>query len=120
MAGVATPVTLALTEKGPTAPFAVKADEVAAPDESVVVVKVMAPRANVPLAPLAGAVNVTDTPPTGLPPESLTVATSGAANGVLIGALWPSPPVAVIDAGGPTTLVTVKLAPKLATNADTL
>jgi hypothetical protein len=39
---------------------------------------------NVALAPVAGAVNVTLTPATGLPPESLTTAISVLANAVLI------------------------------------
>jgi hypothetical protein len=45
------------------------------------------PLANVPLAPLAGAANVTTTPLTGLLLASVTVATRGAANAALIGAL---------------------------------
>jgi hypothetical protein len=49
---------------------------------------------NVPLAPEAGAVKVTETPLTGLPPF-VTVATNGLANAVLIVALCPPPLVAV-------------------------
>ena len=62
------------------------------------------------LAPLAGPVNVTVTPLTGLPPASFTVATNGAAKTVLIWALWPPPPVAVMVAGGPALLVSEKVA----------
>ena len=62
-------------------------DEVATPDESVETVNVVAPPAKVPLAPLPGAVNVTDAPATGLPPASFTVATNGDAKAVLMGAL---------------------------------
>ena len=64
------------------------------------VVAVLLP-AKLPLAPLAGAVNVTVTPCTGLPPLSFTVATSAAANAVLMAALCGVPPVAVIDAAVP-------------------
>ena len=60
------------------------------------VVAVLLP-AKLPLAPVAGAVNVTVTPCTGLPPLSFTVATSAAANAVLIAALCGVPLVAVID-----------------------
>jgi hypothetical protein len=83
----------------------VNVDEVATPDELVETVWEVPPPAKVPLAPLDGAVNVTDAPLTGLPPESFTVATNGAANAVLMGALCPPPLVAVIDPGGPAVLV---------------
>jgi hypothetical protein len=77
----------------------------------VFVVAVFAPPANVPLAPLVGAVNVTTTPlPTGLFPASVTVATNGAANAVLIAALCPEPLVTVTFAGGPARLVNEKFA----------
>ena len=74
------------------------------------VVAVFTPPAKLPLAPDAGAVNVTVTPCTGLPPLSFTVATSGAANAVLIAALCGVPLVAVIDAAAPAVLVSAKLA----------
>ena len=59
----------------PGVPLAVNAADVATPD--VLVVAVLIPPANVPLAPLAGAVKATITPLTGLLPESLTVTTNG-------------------------------------------
>jgi len=46
---------------------------VAVPVPSVIAL-VVSPVEKVPLAPLAGAVNVTVTPGTGLPPESFTTA----------------------------------------------
>jgi hypothetical protein len=73
------------------------------------VVAVFTPPTKVPLAPLAGAVNVTDTPPTGLFPASRTVACSCAANGVLIAVLWDVPAVAVMLAGGPVTVNSIPL-----------
>jgi hypothetical protein len=60
------------------------------------VVAVFTPPANVPLAPLPGAVKVTVAPATGFPPLSFTVATSGAANAVLIVALCGVPLVAAM------------------------
>ena len=74
------------------------------------VVTVFTPPAKLPLAPVAGAVNVTVTPCTGLPPLSFTVATSAAANAVLMAALCGVPLVAVIDAAVPAVLVNAKLA----------
>ena len=68
------------------------------------------PPANVPLAPLPGDVNVTTTPLTGLFPASVTVATSGAANAVLIVALCPEPLVTATFAGGAPTFVNAKFA----------
>ncbi len=68
------------------------------------------PPAKVPLAPLAGAVNVTTTPLTGLFPASVTVATKGALNAVLIAVLWPEPLVTATFAGGPAKLDREKLA----------
>jgi hypothetical protein len=77
------PVALATTLYGPPAvAFAVNAADVATP--LAFVVAVFTPPANVPLAPLAGGVNVTMTPLTGLLPASVTVATRGAAKAVLI------------------------------------
>jgi hypothetical protein len=55
--------------------------------------------ANVPLAPVAGAVKTTKAPLTGDPPI-VTVATSGAANAVLSAALCGVPLVAAIDCAG--------------------
>jgi hypothetical protein len=69
--------------------------EVATPDPFVAAV--ITPPANVPLAPSVGALKVTTTPePTGLPIEFFTIAESCVENALLIGVLWPPPPVAVI------------------------
>jgi hypothetical protein len=76
----------------------------------VVSISVVFPFANVPLACVAGALNVTTTALTGFEPLSSTVATSGAANAVLIGALCGVPLVAVIAAGAPAMFVRSKLA----------
>jgi hypothetical protein len=103
------PVALATTVYGPPAvAFAVKVAEVATP--LVFVVAVFAPPANVPLAPLVGGVNVTSTPLTGLFPASVTVATKGAPNAVLIVALCPEPLVTATLAAGPTVFVNEKFA----------
>jgi hypothetical protein len=85
--------------------FAVKTAEVATP--LAFVVAVFAPPANVPLAPVAGGVNVTTVPLTGLFALSLTVATNGAPNAVLTAALWGVPLVAAIEAAGPAVFVRV-------------
>lgn len=83
-----TPLTLAVILYGPPAvPFAVKTGDVATPDAFVVTEAVVPPPAKLPLAPLPGAVNVTETPLAGFPPASFTVATNGAANAVVICAL---------------------------------
>ena len=87
--------------------MAVNTVEVATP--LALVVAVLLP-AKLPLAPDAGAVNVTVTPCTGLPPLSFTVATSGAANAVLMAALCGVPLLAVIVAAVPAALVSAKLA----------
>ena len=68
------------------------------------------PPANVPLAPLAGGVKVTTTPLTGLFPESVTVATRGAANAVLIVAFCGVPLVAATFAAAPALFVREKFA----------
>jgi len=88
--------------------LAVNSAEVATP--LAFVVAVFTPPANVPLAPLPGAVNVTTTPLTGLFPESVTVATNGAPNAVLIAALCPDPLVTATLAAGPTRFVNEKFA----------
>lgn len=105
LAGRFTPTTVAATLYEPTAAFAVNAGEVATPEALVVAVAVVPPPANVPLAPLLGAVKVTETPPTRLPPASLTVADKGKPKVVPICALWPLPPVAVTDAAAPAVFV---------------
>jgi hypothetical protein len=103
------PVALATTLYGPpTVAFAVNVPDVATP--LVFEVAVFTPPANVPPAPLPGGVNVTTTPPTGLFPASVTVATNGAANVVLIVALWPEPLVTTTFAAAPTRLVREKFA----------
>jgi hypothetical protein len=107
LADVETPATLAVTVKLPAWVLAVNTVDVATPDEFVVAV--FAP-ANLPEAPLLGAVNVTVTPLTPLPPEFFTVTTSGLANVVLMVALCGVPLVAVIDATVPAMLVSAKLA----------
>src|SRR5712691_11650599 len=109
LAGVATPATDAVTLYGPPAvAFAVNVAEVATP--LALVVAVFTPPAKVPLAPLVGAVNVTNTPFTGLFPASFTVACSCVANAVLIAALCGVPAVAVMLAGAPARLVNEKFA----------
>jgi hypothetical protein len=62
---------------------------------------------NVPLAPEAGAVKVTETPLTGTPPF-VTVATNGLANAVLIVALCP-PPLVAARVFVPEVLVSAKV-----------
>ena len=74
------------------------------------VVAVFTPPAKVPLAPAAGGVNVTSTPLTGLFPASVTVATRGAANAVLITAFCGVPLVAATLVAGPVLLVRAKFA----------
>ena len=90
--------------------LAVKTVEVATPDELVWAVAVVPPPAKVPLAPLDGAVNVTVALGTRKLLTSLTVTESGAEKAVESAALWVTPPVAVMDAGVPTTMVTFKVA----------
>jgi hypothetical protein len=64
---------------------------------------------NVPLAPLLGAVNVTVTPLTGLPPPSFTVACSAVPNVLPTAALWGAPALATMLAGTAAVLVKSKL-----------
>lgn len=92
--------------------FAVNVDAVTTPLALVVAVTTvppLAPPAKVPLAPLAGAENVTVALFTGFPPLSFTVACK-AANALLMTTLCVAPPVAVIVAAGPVRLVRLKLA----------
>jgi hypothetical protein len=63
------------------------------------VVAVFAPPAKAPLAPVAGAVNVTTAPLTGDPP-AVTVATRGAPNARLMVWVWGVPLVAEIVVTG--------------------
>jgi hypothetical protein len=80
--------------------LAAKADATATPVQSVVAVAVLVPVSEkVPLAPLAGAVNVTAAPGTGLLFASVTV-TAGRIGKVRdVGAVCEAPAPAVIDAG---------------------
>ncbi|HTW61095.1 MAG TPA: hypothetical protein VMD55_04755, partial [Terracidiphilus sp.] len=67
-AGAAAPEVVAVTVYGPPAvAFALNADEVASPLALVVSVSVAVPLLNVPLAPEAGAVKVTEAPLSGEP-----------------------------------------------------
>lgn len=108
VAGVDTPAAVALTVYVPAVLLAVNAAEVATPFASVVAV--LTPPANVPLAPVLGAVKVTVTPLTGLDELSFTVTTKGAENAPLTATLCEAPLVAVIDAAAPAALVRLKFA----------
>jgi hypothetical protein len=92
----------------PAVLLAVSAGAVATPLELVTAVAV-AEDPKVALAPVDGAVNVTVTPVTGLPPESFTVAWSAVAKAVLAIVLCGVPAVAVMLAGT-AVLVRLKLA----------
>src|SRR5205085_1647446 len=86
---VVRPAALAATLYGPPAVvFAVNAVAVAIPLALVVASVVFVPFANVPLAPVAGAVKATLTPATGLLLASLTVTARVVANAVPIFADW--------------------------------
>lgn len=74
------------------------------------VVAVATPPAKLPLAPVVGAWKVTTAPLTGFPPASVTFATSGAANAVLICALCGVPLFAAIANASPVRLVSAKAA----------
>src|SRR5690348_10384954 len=76
----------------------------------VVAVAVLVPPAKVPLAPVDGAANVTIVPLTGFDLLSNTVATNGAANAVLMGALCGVPPVAATMVAAPAEFVRKKFA----------
>jgi hypothetical protein len=82
---------------------------VATPPVTVSTVIVAVPFENVPLAPVAGAVNVTDAPTTGLLLASVTVACSGFVNAVPIRMFCGVPAVAAMFAGGRALLVRLKL-----------
>jgi hypothetical protein len=51
------------------------------------------------LAPVAGRVNVTAAPATGLPLESFTAASKGVENAPFTAALWPDPWIAAMATG---------------------
>jgi len=93
--------------------LAVKTAAVATPFAPVVAVMVrppFVPPLNVPLAPVDGAVKVTTTPFSKLPPLSFTVTARLVLNAVLITELCGVPAVAVTDAGAPAKLVKEKSA----------
>jgi hypothetical protein len=71
---------------------------------------VAVPFEKVPLAPLLGAWNVTDTPLKGLLAPSVTLACSDIAKAVLIAALCGVPPATVMIAATPGLFVRLKLA----------
>src|SRR6202166_3345708 len=101
LAGVDTPAAVAVTVYAPEIPLALNTGEDATPLAFVVTVVVFVPvSAKVPLAPPAGAANVTKTPLVGDPPV-VTVATRGAAKAVLIVVVCGVPPVAAIAAAEP-------------------
>jgi len=84
--------------------------EVATPLALVTAVFTLRPPANVPVALIPGTtVNVTVTPPTGLPPASFTIACSGDAKAVLIAAVWGVPLPAAIVAGAVVVFASEKL-----------
>jgi hypothetical protein len=95
----------------PTVVLAVKVEVVALPFASVTSVSVFVPFANVPLAPEAGAVNVTEAPATGFPYTSTTFATRGSANAESSSVLWGVPLPTEIESGGPEVFDTLKESP---------
>ena len=114
------PVKSAVTVYGPpVVPFAVKADAVATPLVPVESVSVVFPLvANVPLAPVAGAVNVTITPLTGLLSLSTTVACRDVPKAVETAPLCVPPLVALIPAGVPAEFDRLKVAGVVAPVAE--
>jgi hypothetical protein len=79
--------------------LAVKVGAIAIPLVLVCTLAVINP-ANVPLAPLPGAVNVTVTPLTGVPPL-VTVACNAVPKAVVTAVLCPLPPLLVITEAAP-------------------
>ena len=75
--------------------LAVNCEAVAMPLPLVVTVTVVVEFAKVPLAPLPGAVKVTETPLTGFP-DSVTVAARLVAKALPTAVLWGVPALAVI------------------------
>ncbi len=104
-AGAETPGADALTLYCPAMPFAV-AVTLARPEAFVVAGE----PAMAAEAPEPGGVKVTETPATGLPLPSFTIATSAAPNAVLTVVLWPPPALAVMVVAAPAVLVSEKLA----------
>lgn len=101
-AGVATPAAVAVTVYEPSVGLARNAGAVAMPLAFVVTVGFAA---NVPVAPEAGAANVTETPLTTLWAASFTTAWNGVANVLLMPAVCGVPATAVMDAAGPGRFV---------------
>ena len=105
------PVAAAVTVYGPPAiEFAVNGAD-AIPEAFVGTTIVAVLLLNAPVAPVAGAVNVTFTPETGLPPASFTVTAKGLVKAVLIFAdCGVEPAFGVIVAGAPVIFVSEKFA----------
>jgi len=106
---VVSPVAAAVTVYGPPdVPFAVNGAD-ATPDAFVATMIVAVALLNLPDAPDPGAVNVTFTPGTGLPPASFTVTAKALAKAVLtVADCGVVPAFAAIVAGAPTVLVSEK------------
>ena len=83
---------------------------VANPPLTVCTVIVAVPFENVPLAPVDGAVKITDAPTIGLLELSVTLACSAVVNAEPIMALCEAPAVAVMLDAGPGLFVRLKLA----------
>ena len=98
------PGAVAVTEYVPAIAFAVNASAVATPEALDCTVAVMPPPANVPPAPVSGAVNVTLTFDTGLPLASLTLTTNGP-KAALARADWPLPELTVTELTVPVVFV---------------
>jgi hypothetical protein len=102
---------VATTEKVPgeeAGALGVRRLAVAVPLELVAtVVTLVPPVLNVPLDPVAGAVNVTIVPATrtGLPAASSTVAPRCLGNGVPIALVWPPPPLTTSCVAGPAATI---------------
>ena len=111
-----TPATLAETANAPGVAFAVNCGAVATPFAPVNAVTVAPLPANTPLAPLAGAVNVTLTPATGCAAASVTLAASATPYAALTCALCGVLPATTATAAGTATaavFVRLKLAAAL-------
>jgi hypothetical protein len=97
--------------------FALSVEDVASPLESVVTVQVVVgelelqpDEAKLPLAPELGALNVTETPGTGLPSMSFTTATSLFEKAVPTVADCPEPETTAMLVAAPEETVTVRAA----------
>src|SRR5258705_3294266 len=95
-----TATTVADTVYDPAVARAANVGAVATPSTPDVALADTLPPLKVPVAPLAGAVNVTLAPATGWPPESVTFAARLVAKGVLTVALCGVPATAATAAGG--------------------